>query len=103
MVARCCGCARDNPIIPAGVARTQAEIARLQFQLAPYRRAEFGRSSEKQAREAEQLELALEALETDQAERLAMALPEVAATVETATEEEKPGRRPVAPHLPREG
>jgi transposase len=40
----------------------QAEIARLKFQLARYRRAEFGRSSEKLAREAEQLELALEAL-----------------------------------------
>jgi transposase len=33
----------------------QAEIARLKFQLARYRRAEFGRSSEKLAREAEQL------------------------------------------------
>jgi len=34
----------------------QAEIAKLRFQLARYRRAEFGRSSEKLAREAEQLE-----------------------------------------------
>src|SRR5207253_3632349 len=40
----------------------QAEIARLKFQLARYRRVEFGRSSEKLAREAEQLELALEKL-----------------------------------------
>ena len=55
----------------------QAEIARLKFQLARYRRAEFGRSSEKLARETEQLELALEALETDQAERLATASPAV--------------------------
>ena len=46
-------------------ATAQAEIARLKFQLARYRRAEFGRSSEKLAREVEQLELALEALETD--------------------------------------
>jgi transposase len=45
-------------------ATAQAEIARLKFQLARYRRAEFGRSSEKLAREVEQLELALEALET---------------------------------------
>ncbi len=37
----------------------QAEIAKLKFQLARYRRAEFGRSSEKLAREAELLELAL--------------------------------------------
>jgi len=41
----------------------QAEIAKLRFQLARYRRAEFGRSSEKLAREAEQLELAIESLE----------------------------------------
>ena len=37
----------------------QAEIAKLKFQLARYRRAEFGRSSEKLAREVEQLELAI--------------------------------------------
>jgi hypothetical protein len=75
----------------------QAEIARLKFQLARYRRAEFGRSSEKLAREAEQLELALEALETDQAERLATASPAVAAAVETAAGAQKPARR--APSL----
>ena len=79
----------------------QAEIARLKFQLARYRRAEFGRSSEKLAREAEQLELALEALETDQAERLATASPAVAAAVETAAEAQKPARRPLPQHLPR--
>jgi transposase len=65
-------------------ATAQAEIARLKFQLARYRRAEFGRSSEKLAREVEQLELALEALETDQAERLATASPAVAAAVTEA-------------------
>jgi hypothetical protein len=43
----------------------------------------FGRSLEKLAHKAEQLELALEALETDQAERLVTA---VAAGVETANE-----------------
>jgi hypothetical protein len=80
----------------------QAEIARLKFQLARYRRAEFGRSSEKLAREAEQLELAREALETDQAERLATASPAVAAIVETAAEAQKPARRPLPQHLPRE-
>ena len=80
----------------------QAEIARLKFQLARYRRAEFGRSSEKLAHEAEQLELALEALESDQAERLAAASPAVAAIVETASEAQKPARRPLPQHLPRE-
>src|SRR3954454_9015467 len=80
----------------------QAEIARLKFQLARYRRAEFGRSSEKLARDLEQLELALETLETDQAERLATASPAIAATVETAAEAQKPARRPLPEHLPRE-
>src|SRR5436305_170122 len=76
----------------------QAEIAKLRFQLARYRRAEFGRSSEKLEREAEQLELAIEALETDQAERIAAALPVVAAAIEA----QKPARRPLPEHLPRE-
>ena len=79
----------------------QAEIARLKFQLARYRRAEFGRSSEKMARDTEQLERALEALETDQAERLATAAAE-AADAETATEAQKPARRALPQHLPRE-
>jgi hypothetical protein len=48
----------------------QTEIAKLRFQLARYRRAEFGRSSEKLQREADQLELAIETLEADQAMRL---------------------------------
>lgn len=64
----------------------QAEIAKLHFQLARYRRAEFGRSSEKLEREANQLELAIEALEADQAERLAIASPIVAAAIEAAIE-----------------
>jgi len=90
----------------------EAEIARLKFQLARYRRAEFGRSSEKLTRETEQLELELETLETDQAERLVTASPEVAAAVETAAvetaavetaaEPQKPARRPLPEHLPRE-
>ena len=80
----------------------QALIAKLRFQLARYRRAEFGRSSEKLAREAEQLELAIEALESDQAERIAAASPVVAAAIEDAVEAQKPARRPLPEHLPRE-
>src|SRR5438034_7320431 len=76
----------------------QAEIAKLRFQLARYRRAEFGRSSEKLACEAEQLELAIESLETDQAERLATASP----VIETAIEARKPARRLLPEDLPRE-
>src|SRR3954451_4950194 len=73
----------------------QAQIAKLRFQLARYRRAEFGRSAEKLAREAEQLKLAIEALEADQAERLAAASPVVAAAIGAATEAQKPARRPL--------
>ena len=80
----------------------KAEIAKLKFQLARYRRAEFGHSSEKLAREIEQLELAIESLETDQAERLASASPIVAAAIEEAVEKQRPARRPLPEHLPRE-
>jgi transposase len=80
----------------------QTEIAKLRFQLARYRRAEFGRSSEKLARETDQLELTIEALETDQAERLAAASPIVAAAIEAASEAQKPARRALPEHLPRE-
>src|SRR6516162_250428 len=83
-------------------ATAQAEIARLKFQLARYRRAEFGRSSEKLGRESEQLELAIETMETDQAERLAAATPEAVAILESAAEAQNPARRPLPDHLPRE-
>ena len=92
--------------IIAGMAQdaltAEAEIARLKFQLARYRRAEFGRSSEKLAHDTEQLELVLETLETDQAERLATTSPPVAAAVETEVAAQKPARRPLPQHLPRE-
>jgi transposase len=83
-------------------ATAQAEIAKLKFQLARYRRTEFGRSSEQLARESEQLELAIETLETDQAERLATVAPEAAAIVDSTAEAQKPARRPLPDHLPRE-
>src|SRR5689334_1997426 len=80
----------------------QAEIARLKFQLARYRRAEFCRSSEKLERDTEQPELAPEALESDQAERLATASPAVAGAVEAAAEAQKAAPGPLPEHLPRE-
>ena len=83
-------------------ANAQAEIAKLRFQLARYRRAEFGRSSEKLGREADQLELAIETLEADQAERLAAISPIIAAAIEAAAESKKPARRALPDHLPRE-
>src|SRR6201997_231816 len=80
----------------------QAEIAKLKFQLARYRRAEFGKSSEKLARDIAQLELAIETVETDQAERLAAKPPAVVAMIEAAAETQRPARRPLPEHLPRE-
>ena len=77
-------------------------IAKLRFQLARYRRAEFGRSSEQLAREADQLELAIETLEADQVERIAAVSPVMAAAIEAASEARKPARRPLPEHLPRE-
>jgi transposase len=73
----------------------EAEIAKLRFQLARCRRAEFGRSSEKLAGEQEQLELAIETLETDQAERIAAVSPVAAAAVGAAIEAQKAGPPPV--------
>ena len=84
----------------AAVAR--AEIAKLRFQLARFKRNQFGRSSEKNERTVEQLELAIETLEEDNAQRLA-AIPAVAEAIETAAERSaKPARRPLPEHLPRE-
>ena len=72
----------------------QAEIAKLRFQLARYRRAEYGRSSEKLARETDQLELAIEALETAHTagRTLAEALTEAAAAAEAGAEATRPLR-----------
>src|ERR1700720_2888042 len=77
-------------------------IAKLRFQLARYRRAEFGRSSEQLARGADQLELAIETLEADQVERIAAVSPVMAAEIEAASEAQKPARRPLPEHLTRE-
>jgi transposase len=92
--------------IIAGLTRdamvAQTEIAKLKFQLARYRRAEFGQSSEKLAQDIAQFELAIETVETDQAERLAAQPPAVAAMIEAAAEAQKPARRPLPEHLPRE-
>jgi hypothetical protein len=80
----------------------QTEIARLKFQLVlPTRRV--GRSSEKLARGIAQLDLAIETVETDQAERLAAHPPAVAALIEASAEAQRPPHRPLPEHPPREG
>lgn len=76
----------------------KAEIEKLRFELARLRRAQFGRFSEKLGSAIAQLELAIETLEEDQAERLAVSNPAVATLVEDA----KPARRPLPEHLLRE-
>jgi transposase len=80
----------------------RAEIEKLRFQLARYKRAQFGRSSERLDRAIEQLELAIETLDEDHAQRIA-AIPAVAAAIEATSEQTaKPARRPLPGHLPRE-
>jgi transposase len=76
----------------------RAEIEKLRFQLARFKRAQFGRSSERADRTVEQLELAIETLEEDNAERLA-AVPSISEAIE---ERAKPARRPLPANLPRE-
>jgi transposase len=71
------------------------EIERLRLQLAQLRRLKFGRSSEKLDEQIAQLELRLEELEAAEAAELpTQPIPEVT--------REKPARRPLPPHLPRE-
>lgn len=76
-------------------------IEKLRFELARLKRQQFGASSEKLDGRVEQLELAIEALETDRAERS----PGNEAPVNEPLVEEvgaKPARRPLPDHLPRE-
>lgn len=79
----------------------RAEIEKLRFQLARFKRAQFGRSSEKIERAVEQLELAIETLEEDDAERTSAHHPVIAAAIE-AERSAKPARRALPKHLPRE-
>jgi transposase len=72
------------------------KIEQLTAQLARLKRMQFGHSSEKLDREIEQLELVLEDLGEEQAER---PVGRVAIPIE---EKQKPVRRPLPEHLPRE-
>src|ERR1700678_4134655 len=80
----------------------QAEIAKLRLQLARDLSAEFGRSWERLEREIDQLELAIETLEADQAERLARRPPRGRPRGGAAAPRQKPARRALPEHLPRE-
>jgi len=74
------------------------ELERLKLLIAKLQRMRFGRSSEKLDRQIEQLELQLEALQQNDAEKVA-ALPEPLASAE---QQARPARRPLPAHLPRE-
>lgn len=72
------------------------KIAQLEARIAKLKRLQFGQSSEKLAREIEQLELELDELHEDEGAQAA----ERPAAVQVLLE--KPARRPLPPHLPRE-
>src|SRR5580692_11167864 len=75
-----------------------SEIEQLKLLIAKLRRMQFGRSSEKLDRQIEQLELRLEALQQNDAEKVA-ALPE---PLPSAEQQARRARRPLPAHLPRE-
>ena len=72
------------------------KIAQLEARIAKLRRMQFGQSSEKLAREIEQLELELDELHEDEGVRAAARPASVQALAE------KPYRKPLPDHLPRE-
>src|SRR3954471_5544950 len=76
------------------------EIEKLKFQIATLRRMQFGRSSERINRQIAQLELRLEALESEAAEDTAKA--EAADPAAPVRARNKPTRKPLPDHLPRQ-
>lgn len=84
----------------AGLVTKTLEIEKLKVQLARLRRLQFGRSSEKLAHQAEQLELRLEEAEAQAAADMpATPAPEPA---EADAPKRHRGRRPLPDHLPRQ-
>ncbi len=78
-----------------------AEIEHLRAQLAALRRQHYGQSSERRDADIAQLELRLEDLEENEAERQA-AVPDPAAPAGPAKPRKIAVRRPLPDHLPRE-
>ena len=80
------------------------EIEKLKLQIARLRRQQFGRSSEKIAREIEQFELRLEELEAEDAGQTRGAgciRCDEAEPIIAGSKSEKSGRQPLPAHLPR--
>src|SRR5471032_1114007 len=80
----------------AQLTTTEVEIEHLKLMIAKLRRMQFGRKSEKLDHQIEQLELQLEDLQADEGE-VAKALPET-----DRTPRNKPVRKPLPEHLPRD-
>lgn len=79
----------------------EGEIEHLKLLLAKLQRMQFGRKSEKLARQIEQLELRLEELQTNQADSEKQAENKLPPAVSSALPVSKPVRRPLPEHLPR--
>lgn len=79
---------------------TALQIEKLKIELARLRRLKFGQSSERLARQADQLELTLEDLEAQQAH--AECVVAGAAPDDAATPSRRPRRNPLPDHLPRD-
>src|SRR5471032_1845043 len=89
---------RDDQVagLEAQLNTRAAEIEHLKLWIAKLRRMQFGRKSEKLDHQIEQLELQLEDLQADEGE-VAKALPET-----DRTPRNKPVRKPLPEHLPRD-
>jgi transposase len=103
-------CQSELKAAELGVQFKTLEIEKLKFQIAKLRRMQFGRSSERINRQIEQLELQLEDLEAGAAEGAAKdeeatrdeAEAEAAEPLPPARERNKPKRKPLPEHLPRQ-
>jgi transposase len=78
------------------------EIEKLKFQIAKFRRMQFGRSSERINHQIAQLELRLEELEFGIAEDAAKVEAEAIDPTAPIRERSKPKRKPLPDHLPRQ-
>jgi hypothetical protein len=89
----------DNPaLLKALVSAQQAEIERLQFIIAKFRRMQFGRRSEQMDETITQLELALEELECVRAKQPGDESPEADEATDPVAVPAKPKRKPLPEH-----
>lgn len=88
--------AGENAGLTADLKAKGLKIAQLEARIAKLKRLQFGQSSEKIAREIEQLELELDELHEDQGKRAVERPAAVQALIE------KPYRKPLPEHLPRQ-